>query len=218
MKILSKKELLPTILIIGIFLVGVWLYPDLPERIPSHWNSQGQVDAWSGRNFSVFFFPALILAIYLLMSFIPLIDPLRKRYKDFEMAYFGIKIILILFLSSLYLFSLFSVFYPNLNINYFIIPGISLLFVVIGVLMPKIKKNYFVGIRTAWTIHSERVWDETHKFGGKIFIAAGIVSFSGILIPQYSFLIFIISAIAAALISIIYSYFIFRKIGGFKNK
>lgn len=88
MKIISKKEILPIALIIVAFIVGLLLYPDLPERMPSHWNAQGEVDAWSSKNFSVFFFPGLTLGFYLLMTFIPLIDPLRKNYARFRMTYF----------------------------------------------------------------------------------------------------------------------------------
>lgn len=212
MNLFTKKEILPIILIIAIFTIGFLLYPKLPERIPSHWNAQGKIDSWSGKNFTIFFFPCLILGLYLLMIFLPLIDPLRENYRKFSQPYFYFRLLLVVFLGAIYLYTLLAGLGWQFNIIYFVLPLFSILFILLGLFLPKIKKNYFVGIRTPWTIHSEEVWDKTHQFSGKIFIAAGLIGLIGFLIPSYAFLIFIISVMAAALISIIYSYFVFRKL------
>lgn len=216
MKILTKKEFIPITLIILAFIVGLFLYSELPDQVPSHWNAQGEVDAWSGKTFAVLFFPLITLVIYLLMTFIPLIDPLRKNYLKFAKPYFWFRTLFVLFFVSLYFYSLWSAFGAELKINYFMTSAMSLLFILLGVFLPKVKKNYFVGIRTPWTLHSEETWDKTHKFAGKAFIIAGLISLLGNLIPGYSFIIFIIAVLSAAFIPIVYSYFVFKKIGGFK--
>ncbi len=218
MKIFTKKEILPLALIIIAFLVGALLYSSLPEKVPTHWNVQGEVDGWAGKDFAVFFFPLLTLGIYLLMIFLPLIDPLRKNYHRFAAAYFCLRSILVIFFVALYLFTLSAALGAKLNINYFIIPILSLLFVVIGIFLPKIKKNYFVGIKTPWTLHSEETWNKTHQFAGKTFIAAGLISLLGLVFFKYIFWIVIFSTVTAAVLSVVYSYFVFRKIGGFNNK
>jgi len=216
MKIITRKEILPIILIVFAFLVGLSLYSKLPDQVPSHWNAQGEVDAWSSKNFTVFFFPGITLAIYLLMTFIPLIDPLRKNYLKFAKPYFWFRMLFVVFYVSLYFYTLWSAFGAEIKINYFILPAISLFFVLIGVFLPKVKRNYFVGIRTPWTIHSEETWNKTHKFAGKAFIIGGLISLLGIFISKYSFTIFITAILLASLIPVIYSYFVFKKIGGFK--
>jgi len=213
MKIFTKKEIIPIILIIVAFIVGLQLYSQLPNQVPSHWNAQGEVDAWSGKGFAVLFAPILALAIYLLMTFIPLIDPLKKRYKDFAVYYFWLKVLLVVFLLALYGFTLAIGMGFKMNILYFILPAMSILYIIIGLFLPKIKKNYFVGIRTPWTLHSEKVWDKTHKTAGKFFIVAGIIALLGLFIQKYAFGIFIITILAAALGSVVYSYLVFRKIG-----
>lgn len=212
MKIFTKKEILPIILIISAFGIGVFLYPDLPDKIPSHWNVKGEIDSWSGRNFGVFFFPVLTLAVYLLMLFVPLLDPLKKSYEKFAAPYFWLRTILVTFFILLYFYSLLAAMGEGPNINNLIIPAFSLLFVFLGLFLPKVKKNYFVGIRTPWTLASEEVWDKTHKIGGKAFLGAGILSFVGMVFPDYSFQIFISAVLAAAIFSFAVSYFIFRKI------
>ncbi|MFC1663574.1 SdpI family protein [Patescibacteria group bacterium] len=218
MKIITKKEILPVALITIAFIVGIFLYPILPEKIPSHWNIRGEVDSWSGKNFAVFFIPSLTLGIYFLMTFIPLIDPLRKNYLKFAVPYFCFRITLVLFFVLLYFYSLWAAFKTEPNINYFILPIFSVLFIVIGIFLPKVKKNYFIGIRTPWTIHSEEVWNKTHQFGGKFFIVGGLIALSGLLFPKHLSLIFIIAILFSALIPVAYSYFIFSKIGGFNKE
>ncbi len=217
MKIISKKDILPITLIIVAFGVGLLLYPDLPESMPSHWNAQGEIDAWSSKSFTVFFFPGLTLGIYLLMTFIPLIDPLRKNYTKFSMVYFWFRTIFVVFFVSLYFYTLWAGLGSELNINYFILPAMSALLILIGMFLPKIRKNYFVGIRTPWTIHSEEVWDKTHQFSGKLFVIAGIIALASTFCPKYSFLIFMTAILSAAVLSIVFSYYIFRKIKGFNN-
>jgi uncharacterized membrane protein len=212
MKIFTTKEILPIAFILLVVSVGILLYPFLPDKIPSHWNARGEIDAWSGRNFTVIFYPALILGIYLLMILLPLIDPLRRNYLKFSRAYFWIRTVLVLFFAMLYFYTLWTVLGGDLNINYFIIPAIFLLFLVIGVSIPKIKKNYFVGIRTPWTLYSEEVWDRTHQFGGKFFILAGFIILLALFFPEYYFQIILAAVIVGALIPVAYSYIVFRRI------
>jgi len=218
MKIITKKEILPVALIALAFIAGGFLYPDLPEKIPSHWNIKGEIDAWSSKNFAVFFFPSITLGIYLLMTFIPLIDPLRKNYPRFAIPYFWFRTVFVLFFVLIYFYTLWAALGTKLNINYFIIPAFSVLFIVIGIFLPKVRKNYFVGIRTPWTIHSEEVWDKTHQLAGKFFIAGGIIALFTLFLPKYSVLFFVVVIFLVAFIPIIYSYFIFRKIGGFNKE
>ncbi|MFH1462292.1 MAG: SdpI family protein [bacterium] len=218
MKVFTRKEILPISLIALAYIIGVSCYSCLPEMMPAHWNYHGEVDDWSSKNFTIFFFPSLALSIYLLMLFIPKIDPLRKNYPKFSLSYFWFRVILVLFFVSLYLYTLAAGAGFKMNINYFIVPLISLLFIFIGLFLPKIKKNYFVGIRTPWTIHSEEVWDKTHKMAGRLFVGAGIISLFSLFFPDYAFQIFMASVLAAALGSIVYSYFIFRKNGEFNKE
>jgi len=213
----TKKEILPIILIIFAFAFGLFIYPLLPEQIPSHWNIEGEIDSWSGKGFAVLFFPSFTLIVYLLMTFIPLIDPLRKNYLKFSRAYFWFRFLFVAFMISLYLYTLGAAFGNQIKINYFIIPALAVLFIFLGLFMPKVKRNYFVGIRTPWTIHSEETWNETHKYAGRVFIIAGLISLVGLFLPEYSFLIFFIAVICAMIISVVYSYFVFRRMGGFKK-
>lgn len=212
----TKKEILPIFVMLAAIAFSFYVYPSLPEQVPSHWNEHGEIDAYSGKTFAVFFFPGLTLGIYLLMIFLPRLDPLRKNYPSFAVPYYWIRTMLVIFLSSLYLFTLWTALGGDLNINYFILPAMSLLFIVIGALLPKIKKNYFVGIRTPWTLASEETWRRTHVFGGKLFILAGAVTLLSSFFERPLF-VSLSAVIAAVIIVFAYSYLIYKKVEGFKN-
>ena len=100
-KIITLKEFLP-ILIIAIMFLTAWGFynaPCLPDKMPSHWNAAGQIDGWSGKTFSLLFAPLLALAMYLLLLFLPLVDPLRKNYQSFALPYYFIRLALVIFLA-----------------------------------------------------------------------------------------------------------------------
>lgn len=210
-KLFSYYEIAPVALIIFSALVGFLVYPSLPHQIPSHWNARGIVDDWMNKNLAVLFFPVLTLAVYLLMTFIPFADPYKKNYLKFARHYFLFRAITVLFLVLIYFFTLWYAMGLKANIVYFIIPMLSIFIIYTGFFMTKVKRNYFVGIRTPWTIHSEKVWDKTHEFGGKVVVIAGILSLISIISVKYSFIIFISIILIAFSIPVVYSYILFKK-------
>jgi len=219
MKIFTKKEIIPLLLIVSMFILAVsfFLTPCVPEKLPSHWNAQGEIDDYGSKNFVLFFFPALTLGIYLLMTFLPLIDPLRRNYQKFVLPYFFIRLVIVLFLAFLYFYTLFSALGKVPDIRFLIIPALSLLFIVIGYFLPQVKRNYFLGLRTPWTLNNDKVWEKTHKIGGKVFMLTGFLSLFSIFFADYSLLIFLIIVLLGAFFSFPYSYYIYRKMGLFKK-
>lgn len=205
-------EALPLALILITFAVGVVLYPLLPNSMPSHWGINGDIDSWVNKNAAVILFPLLTLIIYFLMTVIPVFDPLRENYRKFAIPYFWFRTVTVLFLCLLYFYSLWIALGGEMDIVYFIVPALALYFVLLGFFLPKIKRNYFVGIRTPWTLHSEKVWDMTHIFGEKVFVAAGVLSLFTVLVPYFSFFIFISLIILASCAVSVYSYYAFKEV------
>jgi len=175
MKLYTKKEILPIILILAIAAAGIYFFPQLPDKIPSHWNVHGEIDGWMAKTFFVWFFPALIAAIYLLLSFVPLMDPLKKNIELFARGYFWLKLFFVFFMGGLFGLTIYASFGHQINVGRFVLLSVAVLFFFLGLLIPKIKRNYTVGIRLPWTLHSDEVWEKTHKFGGKLFIALAVL-------------------------------------------
>jgi uncharacterized membrane protein len=170
------------------------------------------IDSWMSNNASVILFPLLALLIYVLMTIAPIFDPLKENYSKFETPYFWFKTATVLFLCLLYFYSLWIALGAELNIIYFIVPVLALYIVLLGFFLPKIKRNYFVGIRTPWTLHNEKVWDMTHVFGEKAFVGAGVLSLFSVLVPNYSFFVFISLVILATCAVTVYSYYAFKEV------
>jgi uncharacterized membrane protein len=213
------KEMIPITLIFIMAIIAVSLFTStcLPDKLPSHWNASGEVDGYSGKTFALFFYPGITLLLYLLMAFLPKIDPFRKNYEKFKRPYYFIRLLLVVFFFALYSYMILAGVGHTFNMKYFMIPTLSLLFLGIGSMMPKIKRNYFVGFRTPWTLQSDEVWNKTHKFGGKSFMVGAIVGFFSIFFGNYSFAIFLTAIIAGSLLPLFYSYYLYRKLGLFKK-
>ncbi len=207
MKIYSKKEIWLIVLIILVAALGIYFFPYLPERVPTHWNIEGEVDGWMSKALAIWFFPALIIVFYLLLSFIPLIDPLRDNIEDFAGIYFWFKLIFILFLSGLYFLTLYTALGHQLDIRRLVLSGIAILFFTIGIFLPKIKKNYTIGIRLPWTLHSEVVWQKTHLFGGKLFkfLAIFLIAIAW-LAERWSFYLMLGGLFLAVVILFVYAF------------
>jgi len=213
------KEAIPVILIVVMVIVAFGLFKAscLGDKLPTHWNAAGEVDGYSSKTFALFFYPALTLFMYLLLTFLPRIDPFRKNYKKFEKPYYFLRLILVAFFFMLYFYMIFAAIGYKLNIMYFMVPTLSLLFIAIGAIMSKVKRNYFIGFRTPWTLQSDEVWVKTHKFGGKTFMAAGIVGFFGVFFGKHAIIVFIVPVLIGSFAPLVYSYFLYRKLGLFKE-
>jgi len=211
MKLYDKKEILPIVLILVILAIGWYFYPQLPDLVPSHWNVYGEIDGWMSKTFAVYFFPGLILFLYLLLSVVPLMDPLKVNIELFAHLYFWFKVVFVLFMGALYLMTIYAGLGNYVDVGRYVMWGVAALFLLLGLMMPKIKKNYTIGIRLPWTLHSEAVWNKTHQFGGKLFIAlATLMAVVSFIKGVYAFWI-LIGGILVMLVALTgYSYWQWR--------
>lgn len=216
---ITKKELAPifVIIIMLIFAASLYKAPCI-TMVPTHWNAEGQIDGWSSKAFATLFVSLLTIAIYLLMLFLPKVDPLKENYQYFEKQYYFIRLFLVVFFAGLFFLTFFSALGFRPNTMYFMVSSLSLLFIFMGVIMPKIKRNWFVGIKTPWTLQSDEVWIKTHKLAGKSMIIGGVLAFFTIFLPSAtSFWLFLIIVLTSVLLPVLYSYLFYRKLKLFKK-
>ena len=208
---MKKTTLAALGLILLSLATGFVLYPGMPENFASHWNIQGEANGYSSKMFGVFFLPALSTIILGFFLLIPKIDPLGKNIEGFRKYYDMLVLLVIGFMSYLYLLTLLWNTGHTFDMVQMLAPAFGVLFYCLGILLGNAKRNWFVGIRTPWTLSSDVVWDKTHKMGGKLFKAAGVVAFLGVLVPAYALLLVIVPVIAVAVYTFVYSYFEFVK-------
>lgn len=208
---MRKSEIVILGIILLSFAVALYFYPQMPEEMASHWNAQGQVDDYTSKFWGLFLMPFILVGLGLLFILIPIIDPLKANIEKFRKYYDRFFILFFIFLLSVH----FQVILWNLGIkispNVTFPIGFGLLFFYLGILCENAKRNWFIGIRTPWTLSSERVWEKTHKIGGKLFKIAGVIILIGAFFQNYALFFILAPVILVAVYTIVYSYFEYQK-------
>jgi len=208
---MKKSNLIIILIILVSFAIGIYFYPQMPAEMASHWNFQGEVDDYMPKFWGLFVMPFVSLFLFLLFLIIPKIDPLKKNIEKFRKYFDWFIILIILFLSYIYLLAIFWNLGFEFNMGRMLMPALGILFFYIGILLKNAKRNWFIGIRTPWTLSSDSVWNKTHQLGSKLFKIAGIIAFLGVLFPGYVLWTVLIPILTASLYLIVYSYFEYQK-------
>lgn len=208
---MKKEMMIASGLVALSFLTAAYFYPQMPERMASHWGLDGQADGYTNREFAVFFMPVLAAVILAMMAFLPRLDPLRKNYAAFQKEYDGLIALMVGFFYYIYLLSIAYNLGYQFDFTRALSPAFGGLFFYMGMLLGKAKQNWFVGIKTPWTLSNEKVWNKTHALGARLFKAAGVIAVLGVAMPQ--FLIASVAVLlAAAATTFIYSYVEFGRV------
>jgi uncharacterized membrane protein len=208
---MKKTELVILGIILVSFILGIYFYPLMPEKIASHWNAQGQVNGYLPKFWGLFLMPFLSIALFLLFVFIPKIDPLKSNIKRFRKYYDRFILLIIAFLFYVYLLTIFWNIGMRFNLGQGLVPAFAILFYYCGILIENAKRNWSIGIRTPWTLSNEKVWEKTHKVGGKLFKIAGVIALFGALFPDYALFYIIIPVILVVAYAFVYSYLEYQK-------
>ena len=201
---------------LAMFLVAVTLslvfYPVLPDPMPTHWNVSGEIDGWSPKPVGTFLLPLVMIGTVGLFAALPRISPRGYPIDEESRAYRAVELSVVGLLLCIHVVILLSSTGTRIDMSVILPLLFGALFVVLGNYMAKMRRNFFIGIRTPWTLADEDVWFRTHRLGGRVFVAAGValmvVPFAG----EAQYTAFTIIAIAAAFIPIVYSYVIYRRL------
>jgi uncharacterized membrane protein len=213
-KVNRKKEVIIWLLIILPFIYVLAVWNKVPEIVPTHFNAKGVPDDYSGKAFALLLLPVMNVIIYFILFYIPRIDPRRKNYAFFGNSYQNIRLLIHLFLAGIFIFitQTTSGGVP-LKMNAFL-SGMLLFFALLGNYLRTVRSNFFVGIRTPWTLSSDLVWRKTHELAGKIWFYSGIIlAIVVFFLPPVAATIVMFSGIfIMAIIPIVYSYFEYKKV------
>jgi uncharacterized membrane protein len=179
------RKMMPAVLItIATLAFSWWAWPQLPERVVTHWGVNGQPNGWSSPTFAAFLMPGVMALMTLLFAALPNIDPLKKNYEFHGSVYFLLVNVVIGFVGIVQVMVLGSALGWPFDMRAALPLLLGALFVFMGNLLPRIRPNWFMGIRTPWTLSSERVWRKTHRIGGYAFTIAGLVFIATAFIPM----------------------------------
>jgi uncharacterized membrane protein len=208
---LSKPMILSGGILLLLFASSLTLFPYLPETLASHWNVHGVADGYLPKEWALFFLPVIAAGVTLLLAFLPRLDPLQKNIEEFRGTYEWFVAGILAFFLYLHLLTLAW----NLGFRFSMVqalcPAFAALYYGCGVLMSRAKRNWFIGIRTPWTLSSDRVWAETHRRGALLFKVCGFLVLGGILLPDLALAFLLAPVLAASAYLVIFSYREYRK-------
>lgn len=207
-----KKELPIIAIVLLPFMYLAYIWNQLPEKVPVHWNAKGEIDRY-GEKAELILIPLLLpLLVYVIFLVVPKIDP-KKKLKNMGNKLQTLKVLMTSFMSILALFIIYSAKNQSFDNSNYLFILIGILYIILGNYFKTIKPNYFIGIRTPWTLENESVWKETHKLGGKMFFIGGIlvVLSSFILDNEPNSIVFLTITTVIAIVPIVYSYILFKK-------
>ena len=203
----------PMLLIAIAVAVSLAVYSQLPDRVPTHWNARGEVDGWSSRAFGAFLIPVIMILMAVLTPLVPKLDPRRSNYAKFETTYWFTINLVLTFMLGVHFMTLAITLGADIPVERVIPFGVGALFAIIGNVMPRTRSNWSFGIRTPWTLSSDRVWERTHRIGGYLMVAGGVIVMAAALAapPHLIALITICSILGATAGAFIYSYAVWRE-------
>lgn len=193
-------------------LAGVVLWNQLPEQMASHWNANDQVDGTIPKFWGVFLMPLIALGSFGIFLVIPSIDPHKANIAKFRETFNMFVVLIVVFLLYVHGLTLaWSLGYQNFKMSSALLPFLGVLFIAIGYMLRKAKRNFFIGIRTPWTLSSDSVWDKTHQLGSILFMTSGTLALIGGLFGgMTAFWLMFIPLMGSTLFLVIYSYILYR--------
>ena len=215
MKKPSSHLLIALILLAIPFGYAAYIYPSLPETIPTHFNIKGEADAYGGKN-SIFLGPGIMsvvgLFVFFILSNIKSLDPKRYKEQD-DSLYKKFALFTVAFLSLISCIIIFSSSNQSVDIGKLLLPALGLSFAGFGWYMPKIHQNYFAGFKLPWTLENEDNWNETHKLAGRIWIYGGLSqAIAALLLPnEAGFIVFFSITLIMVVVPSVFSYRMFKR-------
>jgi uncharacterized membrane protein len=208
-----RKELPIVGIVLAPFVYLAIIWNTLPEKVPTHWNFKGEIDKWGDKYSLIVLLFLLPVLTYVLMLVIPKIDP-KKKIELMGGKYYQLKFILVLFMSALVFIILFITKNQSMSSPNLIFIPIGVLFIALGNYFKVIQPNYFIGIKTPWTLESKEVWKLTHALAGKLWIAGGLLIVIACLTVNENYFVYIFLGITAiiSLIPVAFSYFKFKEL------
>lgn len=208
---IRRNEIVWVLIVVIYFAIGIFAYPHMPERMATHWNEAGGVDGYSRRFWGVFLLPLIYMGVVLFLIAIPRIDPLKANIQQFRRYYDGFIFVFSAFFLGVFLQVILWNVGVRVNPNVLSPIGIGLLFYYLGILCEHARRNWFIGIRTPWTLSNENVWNKTHRNAANLFKTAAVIAALGAFFGSYALFFVLIPVVAVAAYTFVYSYLEYQR-------
>jgi uncharacterized membrane protein len=206
---------LSLLLTAGMIIGSAVINSQLPERVPIHWNIHGQVDGYGSRAVASFLLPSIAAGMLLLFAVLPWASPKPFALDSFRETYWFIVLVVTCMMVYVQCVLLWAAAGGHVDAVRAILLGMLVMFGCMGNVMGKVRRNLYVGVRTPWTLANDRVWNETHRLAGRMFVAAAVLGVPMLLLPVPVMIVFVAVVgliLAAALFPAGYSLVLYRRL------
>ena len=211
MRTIWRAEAPQLVLLAAMFIAAIAAWPWTPDQLPVHWNFAGEVDRFGGRFEGLFAIPLTAIGMYVLLLVLPRFDPARANYQSFQSAYNVIRVSVLIVMAVVQGCLLLAALGYTVRVGMIIPMLIGAMLITFGNVMGKLRPNWFVGVRTPWTLSSRRSWNQTHRLAGWLFIAMGLaVAAVGVFASPLTVALAVGVNLIAVLWMVIYSYVVWR--------
>lgn len=202
-----------TLILLAAFLVmSLTIWDLVPDPMASHWNINDQVDGHMSKFWGVFLLPFMAAGMFGVFLVLPLIDPLKANISQFREAFNLFIVLIILFFGYIWALTIaWNLGYTQFRMSTAMLPAMGLLFMYVGYMLRKAKRNFFIGIRTPWTLSSDVVWDKTHQLGSVLFFISGALALVGSLFGRNAIWFVMVPLLGSTLFLVVYSYVLYQK-------
>jgi uncharacterized membrane protein len=207
-----KKHVFP--LSITLLTLAAWLIalPHLPATMPIHWGANGEADGFATKINAMILTVGIMALIYFIIAFIPRIDPRKENYKYFSKTYNILLNAVLLLFFFINMSTILQGLGYNVPMSYIVPIIVGIIFIIIGNYLQRVRSNYFMGIRTPWTLSNENVWKKTHRLSGKIFFISGLLILISAFLPdEYKSVIILVTIVFCVAVPYLYSYLVYKK-------
>jgi uncharacterized membrane protein len=210
----TKQALITGFALLGALLIfTLVVYEHLPDKLPIHWNIRGEVDGWANKQTAVLFTPGTVLILLGMLVGLPAVSPKQFSINSFRDTFNYVMLVVVALMGYIHILMLFMGLHPDMKMNRALMSGMFLFFALMGNIMGKLRRNFWMGVKTPWTLASDRVWDATHRLAGRLMFGAGVLGCL-LALAGVSPAIGVVLFIAAVLYPAVYSYFLYRRLEG----
>jgi len=197
------------LMLVAVTGASLYFYPSLPDRIPTHWNVHWEVNGYGSRA-SIFALPAGMAILLLVFRALPWLSPKRFEVLTFYSTYLFVMVTITALFAFIFSVTLWAVVHPPVRMERVLPAGLCVFTILLGNVLGKVRRNFWIGIRTPWTLADERVWDATHRLGGRVFVVGGIVGLIAALVAPPLVVIIVLGASTA--IPVAYSLIYYKRL------
>lgn len=163
------------LLIVAAVAYSLVVYPSLPDRVPTHWNFRGEIDGWSSPPLAAFLMPGTMAGLFGLLFILPWLSPRNFTVDTFRETYNYVMVIVTALMGYMHVIILQAGLHQKIDVSKALVGGLMLFFALIGNVLGKVRRNFWMGVRTPWTLASETVWIATHRFAARLFVGGGLL-------------------------------------------